>query len=64
MIVGNFYVIHCYNNIKEMKKKKLLWICLVFLLIIGGIEIVNFKFKLATHGDPVARYHQPSNFSN
>lgn len=25
---------------------------------------VNFKFKLATHGDPVARYHQPSNFSN
>ncbi|HFL7361196.1 TPA: hypothetical protein ACHBJA_002638, partial [Enterococcus faecium] len=41
MIVGNFYVIHCYNNIKEMKKKKLLWICLVFLLIIGGIEILT-----------------------
>ena len=28
------------------------------------IFYVNFKFKLATHGDPVARYHQPSNFSN
>ncbi|WP_187169677.1 hypothetical protein [Enterococcus faecium] len=28
------------------------------------ISYVNFKFKLATHGDPVARYHQPSNFSN
>lgn len=27
-------------------------------------NFVNFKFKLATHGDPVARYHQPSNFSN
>lgn len=28
------------------------------------IPYVNFKFKLATHGDLVARYHQPSNFSN
>ncbi len=25
----------------SMKKKKLLWICLVFLLIIGGIEILT-----------------------
>ncbi len=46
MIVGNFYVIHCYNNIKEMKKKKLLWICLVFLLIIGGIEILTRECKI------------------
>ena len=33
---------NCYNDAGDkMKKKKLLWICFVFLLIIGGIEILT-----------------------
>ncbi|MFV7868978.1 hypothetical protein, partial [Enterococcus faecium] len=56
------------RNIQRVKLKiadKRRWKFYVFLLVYAINKLnVNFKFKLATHGDPVARYHQPSNFSN
>ncbi len=55
----SLYLLLNHNNKKQRNN-------LVGLFVIQFIFnfIVNFKFKLATHGDPVARYHQPSNFSN